>query len=643
MSSDQLLMGFPRLPAFLLMAGESAPLVSLHQLDWVMVGIYGCFIFAVAIRYAGKIRDCGGFFVGSRKMGKWSMMAASFAGGTNASHPMAVAAATFQQGLSGAWLSLTWILITPFLWMYPPVVRRLRIVTTVDIVRMRYGPTMAGFFKIVSLLVVPVGMGLGIKSGAIVLEVMSGGAITGFWAIAIICVPTMIYTVLGGVIAAYVTDIYQGLLIVVLSFLLIPFAIVEAGGFDALNQNIDSNMMSLFSGNTGDFGFWWIFWFAIGIIFAATISSAGGAAAAKDESTARQKVWGYIIKRFCTLGWAWAGILAIALYASHPMLNEASGLAGASSNNVFPLLSGELLPIGLRGIMVASIIAAVMSSLDASSIYFSSLGVSNIYQEHFVRNASPTHYLMVARLLCIVGMALGWWVATGIEDLVHFATISEPINGVVGMSIFVALVWRRVTAKGAVASVLVSVPLYIAVSQPTWGPGFSLFQLMHLQPVAEMLAGWYGIDLLGPHSSYLTPEGLVKMLPVQVRYPMYLVPSLLTIVGVSLVTRQHDVRAVGEFYCRLDTPIGEEHKIREAGYTEDHLKRLDQKNPEVALRTEGARTERLLLADLFYLPEKLRRGEVRWGDYRPDLVGIIGFSVFVVAFILGVEAIGKLF
>lgn len=624
-------------------SGGTPRLVSLHALDWLMVLLYGGFMFAIAIRFYLRIRDCGGFFVGSRKMGKLSMMAASFAGGTNASHPMAVAAATFQQGLSGAWLSLTWILITPFFWMFPPAVRRLRIVTTVDIVKMRFGSTMASFFKLISLLVVPVGMGLGIKSGAIVLEVMSGGAVSGMSAIAIIVIPTMIYTVLGGVIAAYVTDIYQGLLIVLLSFLLIPFAIMKAGGFEALNQNISSEMMSLFSGNTGDFGFWWIFWFAIGIMFAATVSSAGGAAAARDEYTARMKVWGYLIKRFCTLGWAWAGILGIALYATHPMLNSDSGMPGASPDNVFALLSGELLPVGLRGIMVASIIAAVMSSLDASSIYFSSLAVSNVYQEHLVRSASPIHYLRVARLFCVVGLALGWWVAAGIEDLVHFATISEPINGVIGMSIFVALVWRRVTAKGAIASVLVSVPLYLAVSQPTWGPGFSLFQAMHLQPVAEWLAGWYGIDLLGAASPYVSPEGLVQMLPVQIRYPMYLVPSLVVIVAVSLMTRQHNLRAVGEFYCRLDTPIGEEHKIRDAGFSEDHLQKLDHKNPEIDRRNESLRASRLLLTDLFYLPGKLRRGEVRWKDYRIDLLGVAGFSLFVYVFILGVEWTRKLF
>ena len=226
----------------------SSTMIQLTPGDWLVIALYGVAMFGVALWALPKIKDCGAFFVGSRKMGKLMMVAAAFAGGTNANHPMAVAAASFQRGMSGIWLSLTWVLITPFFWMFPPAIRRLRIVTVVDIVRMRFGGGMAGLFKAVSLVSVPVGMGLGIKSAAVLLEVMTGGAITGNWALATVCVPTIAYTLMGGVIAAYATDIFQGLLIVVLSFLLIPFAVVRAGGVAQLDAAIDDQFTSLFAG-----------------------------------------------------------------------------------------------------------------------------------------------------------------------------------------------------------------------------------------------------------------------------------------------------------------------------------------------------------------------------------------------------------
>ncbi|MCC5835328.1 MAG: hypothetical protein JJU20_11395 [Opitutales bacterium] len=621
----------------------SSAVVQLRFWDWVVVAMYGILMFAIAFRYYFVIKDCGGFFVGSRKMGRMSMVAASFSGGTNASHPMAVAAASFQSGMQGVWLSLTWILITPFLWMYPPAVRRLRIVTTVDIVRMRFGPLMAGFFKVVSLLAVPIGMGLGIKSAAIVLEISTGGTISGMVAIAIVCIPTILYTLLGGVIAAYVTDIYQGLLIVILSFLIIPFAVFSAGGLTEFRANVDAEVMSLFSSASGDFGFWWIFWFSIGITFAATISFAGGAAAARDEMTSRMKVWGTIIKRFCTLGWGWVGVIGLALFSGHPLLDVGGGHPGASPDNVFAVLSSELLPVGLVGLMIASIIAAVMSSLDASAIYFSSMAVNNVYLEHFVKGASPRHYLIVARLFCILGLALGWWVATGINDIVHFATISEPINGIVGMAIFMAIIWRRVTSMAAIASVCVSVPLYILVSQPTLGWGVPLFHVFQLHIVADWVAGLYSMNLFDPMHGYVNAEGWIETLPVQVRYPMYIIPSLLTIIGVSFLTRQHSEREVTQFYCRLDTPVGDEEKIRDAGFVEDNLIALDREAPAIEERKLTGRSDRLLLVDILYLPGKLRRGEVKLWDYRWDWLGVIGFAAFVYLFLMSVELLGRFF
>ncbi|MCC5841562.1 MAG: hypothetical protein JJT96_15720 [Opitutales bacterium] len=221
---------------------DTPDLMHLQGFDWLIICLYGLFMFGIAFWAYPKVKDCGSFLVGSRKMGNLMIIASAFAGGTNANHPMAVAAATFQRGLSGVWLSLTWILITPFLWLYPPVVRRLRIVTTADIVRMRFGQGMATIFKIVVLCAVPMSLGFGLKSAAIVVEVMTGGAVTGNWALVVIVVPTIIYTLLGGVIAAYATDIYQGLLIIVLSFLLVPFAIVQAGGGAALNAAIADEM-----------------------------------------------------------------------------------------------------------------------------------------------------------------------------------------------------------------------------------------------------------------------------------------------------------------------------------------------------------------------------------------------------------------
>ncbi len=618
--------------------------IELAVLDWIVVGLYGVFMFGVAFWAFLKIKDPGGFLVGGRKLGKPMMVAAAFAGGTNASHPMGVAAAAFQKGISGIWLSLTWMLITPFFWLYPPLVRRLRIVTMADIVRMRFGTGMNYLFKIVVLLTGPISMGLGIKGAALVLEVMTGGAIQGFAAEAAIAIPTLGYTLLGGVVAAYATDIWQGLLIVVLSFLLIPFAINAAGGMEALDAQIADEFTTLVASASGEYGPWWIFWFAIGCMFSAVLSSVGGASAAANEFDARMGVFGSIIKRFCTVGWGLVGLFSIALFAGNEMVDPA---LGGDPGKVFPMASGALLPVGLRGLMVASMLAAVMSSLDAGVLNFGGLFVNNFYREHFVKDASASHYLTVTRITAVIGMFLGWWVASGVKDIVQFTIIVEPLNSLTGVAILTALLWRRTTGTAAIASVLVAAPLFMAANRPGWSPpfmDFTFFELLNLRPIADMMAGWYGIELMDPSNGFINAAGELVKLPVQIAYPMYLIPTILTLIVVSLFTKQHSEHAVAEFYCRLDTPVGDEQKIIDAGYEVDQLEHLDNHDPDlVEDKVHPGTRSRLLMADLFRLPSLLKSGEAKLSDYKWDWIGLIGGIVFVTLFLQGVGALGRLF
>jgi SSS family solute:Na+ symporter len=549
------------------------------------------------------------------------MMAASFAGGTNANHPLSVASATFEKGISGVWLSLTWMLITPFFWVYPPVIRRLRIVTMVDVVRMRFGQGMSYLLKGISLVAMPMSMGLGIKSGAIVIEVMTGGAIAGPWAEAAIAIPTLVYTLMGGVVAAYMTDVFQGLLILVLSFLLIPFAIHAAGGVGALDAAIDDRLTTLWTSESGAFGPWWIFWFAVGITFSAALSTSKGSAAAKNETAARMKIFGSVLKRFCTVGWGMVGFFGIALFATHPaVMND--------TNNIFPVASVELLPVVLRGLMVASVLSAVMSSLDASILGYGGVVVNNIYQEHMVRRASAAHYLLMTRVFAAIGLLCGWWIASGIESIVQFTKYVEPVNGLIGISILVAFLWRRVTGWGAMASVVVMVPLFYITAQTSYPNG-----------LADMTP-WLRTVIEAMHAFYLWTGAEVVIfernkLDVPYMYPLYLLPGLATMILVSLFTRQHNERAVAEFYSRLDTPVGEEQKIRDQGFEADQLEHLD--NEQIDGIGSKIGHQRLLLCDLLYLPGKLARGEVRWRDYAMDLWGVVGSVVFVILFLIGME------
>ncbi len=602
---------------------ETTPL---DWLDWLVVALYGLAIFAIAAWAMRKIHDPGGFLLAKRKVGRTLMIATGFAGGTSAQHPIGVAASTYQQGLSGMWLSLTWIMVTPFYWIYPPVARRLRVVTVVDMIRMRFGPIMDVIFKVVSVVTKPISMGLGLKSAAIVVHVMTGGQVSETAAIWIIAIPTLAYTLMGGVLAAYATDALQGLLIVILSFLLIPFAISAAGGPAQLDHAINDELTQLISTEGKGLGIWWIFWFLVSCLFAAPLSSMGGNLAARSEMSARLGIFGGIVKRFCTVGWGLAGLFAIAIYGS-------AQTSGLDADNIFAHISSDLLPVALRGLMVASILGAVMSSLDGGLLSFAGLITKNFYEEYAVQKATPSHYLLMTRIFAGIGMLAACWFALDKSDIVEYVEFVEPLASLTGVAIMICFFWRRMTGWGAVASVVVMLPIFFISMRTPLTQG-----LENLPWGFSHTAEWLTQVYASMGYEVILELGENKYLPIELSYPMYLIPGLIALIVVSYLTKQHDQRAVDMFYARLDTPLGHEHLLREQGYQVDDLVELD--GEEITVDKKDAGGDRLILVDLLRLPGLLWRDEVSLWDYRTDLIGLVVSLIFVLGFLAGVQYMG---
>jgi len=609
-------------------AGEA--LMDLELGDWIVVGVYAVAMFVIAAWAMRRIKDAGGFLLGKRKIGLWMLMGTGFAGGTSANHPMGVAAATYKGGLSGMWLSLTWMFVTPFFWIFPPVARRMRVVTIVDMMNLRFGKLMGAIYKFVAVLTMPISMGLGIKSGAIVVEVMTGGAISEPTAIFVLAIPTLVYTLMGGVVAAYATDVLQGVLIVILSFLMIPFAISRAGGLAQLDAGIDDQLTQLVAADGTGFGGWWVAWFLVGCLMSAPLASMAGSLTARNEMVARLSIVGGLIKRFCTIGWGLAGLFAIALYSGNELL-------AASPDKVFPYAAGDLLPVVLRGLMVASVLGAVMSSLEGSIIKLSGLLTKNIYEEFFVRDASAKHYLVVTRAFAALVTLAGCYFAMSRRGIVDYVTMVEPMAGLCGVAVLFSFFWRRLTKWGAIASVFTMFPLFWVVMKTRLVEGIASLP-WGFEQIATGIHSLYtkmGYDLT-------VAAGESTYLPVEISYPMYLVPGIAMLIAVSLCTRQHNQRHVDEYYARLDTPLGQEHRLKEMGFHEDDLEELDHDVIHVDDRDARLST-RLILVDFLRLPKLIKSGQAKLSDYKVDFIGLVASVAFVLLFLAGVQRLGAVF
>ena len=111
---------------------------------------------------------------------------------------------------------------------------------------------------------------------------------------------------------------------------------------------------------------------------------------------------------------------------------------------------------------------------------------------------------------------------------------------------------------------------------------------------------------------------------------------------VSYLTKQHNQRAVAEYYARLDTPLGLEYKLRDRGFHEDDLEELDD---DVVYVDESDRqtSGRLILVDLLRIPKLIGSGQAKLSDYQIDMIGLIASIAFIILFIVGVQCLGKLF
>jgi SSS family solute:Na+ symporter len=627
----------------------------LQTFDWLILGGYVVACLIIGAWAMRGIRDAGAYLLARRKLGKVMSLAATFAGGVNANDPVAVTSKVYANGVSGIWTALNFLLMTPWMWMRDPVGRRLRLVTGVDVMRLRFGRSLEWLALIVGVIGSVINLGLGIKAAALVTIGVAGGhesmalfSITGdpvrdalLIAAGMVVIPTLIYTVTGGIVAACATDVFMSGLIILLSFVAIPFAWTAVGGLPALRAGLPPGHLELIS-SSADFSMWGLFWFVV----AWTFALGPGPSAAKDEMTARVGSLGMLFKRVCTLGWAALGLFGVLLYSAK------HGLTPAMGDQVFARISAELLPTGLRGLMVAAILAAAMSTIAGMSLSFAGMALQNLYRpwlewRHARQRHEPAavatpvsekdtrHYLFVARVLTVGILLLGWGLAAvDRSDIFTYFSNLALIGSLMGVCTLAAYMWRRVTTFGALASIFVMAPPVIIafvggdLSQP-WQSGLDWLRVGWvgwLQTVESMY------HACGAESVVLQRlDGMVTGGPLAIRFPAQLVPGLVALIVGSLVTRQHNARDVAEFYARLDTPVGDEHLLRERGIVVDLLQDLGS-DADVTTRDPS---RRLLMLDLLYLPWLLARGEVKLSDYKVDLIGAGALLLFVAGFIGG--------
>jgi Na+/proline symporter len=453
----------------------------LAPLDWLIIVVYFIVITAMGLVVGFRIRRTGEYFLGGRRFGPWLMMGQSFGVGTHAEMPVALAGAVYTTGASAIWFQWKNLFVTPFYWIMAPVFRRIRRTTMAELTEDRYGSWMGGVYIVFALCFFIINTGSMLKGAGKVISQATGGGVGVNEIVVAMTVMFIVYSFVGGLVAAAWTDLFQGFLIIVLSFMLVPLGWGVVGGLDGIRATLPPFHLSL--ATPSGIGPWTIAMLTvnglIGIIAQPHMLATVGTG--KDERTCRVgMMYGNMIKRVCTVGWAAVGLIVAAMIAQGR--TEISSLA--DPEDAFGFACRHLLFPGALGLMIASILAANMSTCSAFLVDSGALFTEGLYRRRLVPGRPDGHYLWVGRISGLVITLVGVFYALFlIESVLYTFLLTETMATFVGISVLGGILWRRANRWGALASLLAAFAmnfiLYYVTNQRLdyWDPNVFLAAL----------------------------------------------------------------------------------------------------------------------------------------------------------------------
>jgi Na+/proline symporter len=426
--------------------------MNIAPLDWAVLVGYLIIITAIGLIAGYKVRQSGDYFLGGRRFGPWLMIGQSFGVGTHAEMPVALAGAVYSLGASAIWFQWKNLFITPFYWLMAPVFRRIRRTTMAELTEDRYGSWMGGIYIVFAVCFFVINTGSMLKGAGKVISQATGGGVEVNEIVVAMTVMFMLYSFVGGLVAAAWTDLFQGFLIIVLSFLLIPLGWGVVGGLDGMKASLEPFRFSLAtpSGITP----WVIAMLTInGLVgIMAQPQQLATVGTGKDERTCRIGMFfGNFVKRVCTVGWALVGLIVAAMIAQ----GHAPAAMMADPENAFGFACRQLLFPGALGLMIASILAANMSTCSAFLVDSGALFTEGLYRQRLAPGRPDRHYLWVGRFSGFAITMLGVLYAMFlIQSVLYTFLLTETMATFVGISVLGGIVWRRANRWGALASLL---------------------------------------------------------------------------------------------------------------------------------------------------------------------------------------------
>ena len=467
----------------------------LQTADWLVIIGYFAIILGLAwwaIRRQKRTSD--GYFLAGRNLGWFIVGASIFASNIGSEHLVGLAGSGATDGVAMAHYELhAWCLLV-LGWIMVPFYIRSKVFTMPEFLERRFSPTARTVLSAISLVAyVLTKIAVGVFAGGVVFAVLLPDinilGMDSFWVGSIlVIVITGLYTVLGGMSAVAYTEALQTIVLIIGSALVTVFGLNALGGWSELRSVAGSEMFNLWKPlvPSGIEGTWapvkeagrmaWYFndnypW--LGMLFCAPIIGlwywctdqyiVQRALSAPNETQARRgSIMASFFKLLPVFIFIIPGIICYALAVSGKVPALQQQLIGPdghiirdNAQQAFPLMVANVLPIGVRGMVVAGLLAALMSSLAGVFNACSTLFTIDFYSR-IKKDVTQERLVWVGRVATAVMVLIGLlWLPVirggkGLYDYLQGvqAYLAPPIFVVFFLGVF----HKRLNAKGCLAA-----------------------------------------------------------------------------------------------------------------------------------------------------------------------------------------------
>lgn len=446
---------------------------SMSFIDWMVVAVYFAGLVAIVYWSSQKQKTKADYFLAGRHAAWYVVGASLFASNIGSEHIVGLAGSGAVVGFATAhWELHAWIMVL-LAWVFVPFYYKSGVFTMPEFLERRFDSRTRWVLSVVSLLAyVLTKVSVTVYAGALVFKTLLpdtfGSPDNAFWVGAVSTVIlTGIYTILGGLRAVMYTEVAQAAVLLLGSALITYFGLSQLGGWGELKM--------LAAANADNFALWrplsdpdfpWLgvmiaspvigiwYWCTDQYIVQRTL------AAENLKQARRGALFGGFLKVWPVFIFLVPGLIGWALHQKGLMIIPSKTTGGIDGDQVFATMVTNLLPEGLRGLVVAGLLSALMSSLASLFNSCATLFTVDIY-EKLRPGKSEIHLVNVGRLATFVVVIAGLiWIPimhkmAGGGIYIYLQSVQGYLAPPITCVFLLGLFWRRTTSQGAFYGLLV--------------------------------------------------------------------------------------------------------------------------------------------------------------------------------------------